>query len=166
MKKYIEERSGYQRKWYQIKADKNKKLFFEFQTWIIILGASIPILVVLEGLSDFIDKYGGLAAAIISATITVLAGLDKLYQPQPNWFNYRANEESIKKEEWFYKYKAGRYIDLNDEVANNLFIERIEGIISSDIARVSDISNDKSDDTVSEIDDTESMSDGNESDTE
>ena len=42
----------------------------------------------------------------------------------------------IKKEEWFYKFKAGPYKDLqDDDVVNKLLVERVESIISADIAR-------------------------------
>lgn len=136
MEDYIEERLKKQKKWYEEKANENKKLFFNYQTVIIVLGATIPVIVALESVIKPLVEWGGPITAVISAIIAVYAGLDKLKQPQPNWFNYRANEEMIKKEEWFYKYKAGIYRDLNEEEANNLLVERIENIISADIARM------------------------------
>ena len=81
-------------------------------------------------------EWGGPISAVISAIIAVIAGLDKLFQPQPNWFNYRANEEMIKKEEYHHKYKAGVYNGLSEEEASKLLVERVESIISADIARM------------------------------
>ena len=136
MNDYLKERVEKQREWYETKASRNKKIFIRYQTIIIILGALIPVLVAFEGSVPLLEAWGGPITALIAAFIAVIAGLDKLKQPQPNWFNYRANEEIIKKEEWLYKYKAGQYRGLGDKEANRVFIERIESIISADIARI------------------------------
>ena len=136
MNDYLKERVEKQRVWYETKANRNKKTFFTYQTIIIILGALIPVIVAFEGAVCLLEVWGGPITALISAFIAVIAGLDKLQQPQPNWFNYRANEETIKKEEWLYKYKVGHYKGLNDQEAKELLVERIESIISADIARV------------------------------
>jgi len=139
---YLDERVTKQREWYEKKANENKKTFISYQTVIIVLGALIPVLVAFESVIPTLKEYGGPITALISAIIAVYAGLDKLKQPQPNWFNYRANEEAIKKEEWFYKYKAGPYKNKTEDEANIFFVERIESIISADIARTIN-SNDK-----------------------
>lgn len=139
MDDYLNERVTTQRKWYEQKANENKQQFVSYQTKIIILGAIIPVLVAFESVFPCLKEYSGPIAAVISAIIAVYAGLDKLNQPQPNWFNYRANEEAMKKEEWFHQYKAGPYRDLTENEANTLLVERIENIISSDIARVTNI---------------------------
>ncbi len=139
MNDYLKERADKQREWYEIKASKNKKTFFTYQTIIIILGALIPVLVTFEDAVPQLKVWGGPITALIAAVIAIIAGLDKLGQPQPNWFNYRANEETIKKEEWLFKYRAGQYRDLDDQEANRLLVERIESIISADIARVTNL---------------------------
>ena len=143
MNDYLEERVKKQRDWYEVKANENKKTFISYQTVIIVLGALIPVLVAFESVIPVLKNYGGPITALISAIIVIYAGLDKLKQPQPNWFNYRANEESIKKEEWFYQYKAGPYKGVGENEAKILFIERIEGIISSDIARTTSVTEKK-----------------------
>lgn len=136
MEAYVNNRLKVQTKWYETSATHNKKQFITYQTWIIILGAVIPVLVAFETVFPDMKNWNGPLAAVISAIIAILAGLDKLYQPQPNWFNYRANEEMLKKEEWLHKYKAGPYKNLkDDEEANRLLVERTEAIISADIAR-------------------------------
>jgi hypothetical protein len=139
MSEYLDVRVKQQREWYEKKANENKKKFISYQTIIIVFGALIPVIVALESVSTLLKEWGGPITAIISAMIAIYAGLDKLKQPQPNWFNYRANEEIIKKEEWFYKYKAGPYKSLSDEDADILIVERIEDIISVDIARTTRI---------------------------
>lgn len=136
MDKYLSERVEKQRTWYQDKADENKKTFMSYQTRVIVLGALIPVVVAAGAAFDIPDAYINFITVVLSTAISIFAGLDKLKQPQPNWFNYRANEESIKKEEWFFKYKAGPYRDLPEEDAKLMFVERIESIISADIARM------------------------------
>lgn len=139
MDEYLKERVEKQRRWYETKATINKKTFLTYQTIIIILGALIPVLVAFEGVYEPLKVWSGPIAALIAAVIAIIAGLDKLKQPQPNWFNYRANEETMKKEEWLYKYRAGQYDGLRDADANQLLVERIESIISADIARVTNL---------------------------
>lgn len=143
MEDYMNDRVKNQREWYEIKANENKKKFVSYQTVIIILGALIPVLVGFESVIPILKEYGGPITAVIAAVIAIYAGLDKLNQPQPNWFNYRANEESIKKEEWYFKYMAGPYKKLEKEEAQTLFIERIESIISADIARTTNTTEEK-----------------------
>ena len=135
MEKYLSERVETQRNWYKDKADENKNIFMSYQTRVIVLGALIPVVVAAGSAFDFPDAYINLTTVVLSTAISIFAGLDKLKQPLPNWFNYRANEESIKKEEWFFKYKAGPYRDVPDEEARLMFVERVESIISADIAR-------------------------------
>ena len=145
MDDYIEQRVKKQREWYEAKANANKKTFLAYQTYIIILGALIPVLVAFEVVVPELKDWGGPITALISAVIAVIAALDKLRQPQPNWFNYRANEETIKKEEWLYKYRAGQYRGLGDQEANRLLVERVESIISADIARITNLKEERSD---------------------
>jgi hypothetical protein len=143
---YIKDRLKHQQNWYEDKASMNKRRFMNYHTLIIILGSLIPLIVVFEGFvtwnilkattsSAGFTLTSGHYSAVIAATIAILAGIDKLTQPQVNWFNYRANEEMLKKEEWMYKFKTGNYVGLNDKEAEKLLVNRVESIISADIAR-------------------------------
>jgi hypothetical protein len=139
MSDYLEDRVKPQRQWYETKASINKKLFVNYQRTIIILGALIPVIVACEMPFEFIKPYVGLVTSVIAAVIAVCAGLDKLNQPQTTWFNYRATEEAIKMEESFFLYRAGPYRDLSATDAQVLFVERVEGMISADIARFANL---------------------------
>lgn len=139
IKDYIEKRLIIQRKWYENKATFSKKRFMNYQKIIIVLGAIIPIIVVINSAFDldFLGEadWSGFLSAIISAIIAIIAGFDKLQQPQTSWYNYRAAEEILKKEEWLFKYKAGPYSELDEDIAEKLLVERIESAISADMAR-------------------------------
>jgi hypothetical protein len=139
MSDYLEDRVKPQRQWYETKASTNKKLFVSYQRTIIILGALIPVIVASELPFPFIKDYVGLVTSVIAAVIAVCAGLDKLNQPQTTWFNYRATEEAIKMEESFFLYRAGPYRDLSPTEAQVLLVERVEGMISADIARFANL---------------------------
>jgi hypothetical protein len=159
---YLEERLRKQREWYESKASHNKKHFMRTQTVILVLSALIPLLVVFDGalsilLDGLVEKFfismkgsiegheppnwANVFSVLISAVIIVLTSMDKLYQPQTNWFNYRANEELLKKEEWMFRYQVGPYtlskvMDKQEraKLRAGLLVERVESIISADIA--------------------------------
>ena len=131
---YIEERLTAQQAWYETKASANKRVFMNYQTTVIIFGALIPLIVVFEPVFKM-EGWTGPASAVIAAIIAILTGLDKLNQPQANWFNYRANEEMLKKEEWMYKFKAGPYRGIHPTEVDKVLVERVESVISADIAR-------------------------------
>ena len=137
IQEYIENRLESQRSWYERKANINKKSFMNYQKIIIILGAVIPVNVILFHLvPNEYQQFEGLINALISCVIAIVAGFDKLSQPQTNWFNYRANEEVLKKEKHLYEFKAGPYRDVDtDEEMKKLLVERVESVISADISR-------------------------------
>ncbi len=134
MDEYLTERVEKQQLWYEARANKSKKRFMRNQSLIIVLGAVIPLSVTVCSIYGWTNE-GAIFSALVSSIISIVAGLDKLNQPQTAWYNSRAYEESIKKEAWFYKYRAGDYNGLNDRSAQVRFIENVEGIISADIAR-------------------------------
>ncbi|CAA0092018.1 Uncharacterised protein [BD1-7 clade bacterium] len=134
MQEYLSERVQKQRDWYELRANDSKQRFLRNQTVIIVLGAVIPLTVTIASFLGHAE-LGAVISAGISCGISIIAGLDKLHQPQTAWFNSRAYEESLKKEEWFYRYRAGDYNGLSDRDAEVRFIENVEGIISADIAR-------------------------------
>ena len=137
IQEYIENRLESQRDWYEKKANKNKVSFMNYQKIIIVLGAFIPVNVIFfQLIPEDYQQYEGLVNALVSCVIAIVAGLDKLSQPQTNWYNYRANEEVLKKERHLFEFKAGPYREVNDEVEmKKLLVERVESIISADISR-------------------------------
>jgi len=138
-KNYLNNRLISQREWYDKKASYHKQRFMYYQKVVIILGAIIPIVVVIGNLSVFKQfngaEWAGLLSAIISAVIAIAAGVDKLTQPQTQWYNFRAVEEILKKEEWFFQYKCGPFTGLSESQATILLVERVENMISADMAR-------------------------------
>ncbi len=137
---YIEQRIRAQQDWYELKASRNKRLFMHLQTVVIVFGAVIPLLVIFEHIT-VAKGWASPASAVIAAIIAILAGIDKLRQPQANWFNYRANEELLKKEQWMHQFRAGPYRQVKETELDRLLVERVESIISTDIARFIQVEN-------------------------
>ena len=137
IKEYIKTRLNEQESWYERKASSNKKQFLNYQKVIIILGSVIPLVVLIGSVVEEFQPFSGVISAFISAAIAIIAGFDKLFQPQTNWYNYRANEEVMKKEKWLYEFEVGPYTGLNKADAEKLLVERIEGVISADMVRFS-----------------------------
>lgn len=129
IKKYLIDRLEDQKNWYGNKANFNKKRFMNYQMIVIILGASIPVLVILFEVIGW-RQFQGIASATISAIITAVAGIDKLQNPQTSWYNYRANEEKLKKEKHLYEFKVGQYNGLSQAEADKALVENVENIIS------------------------------------
>jgi hypothetical protein len=96
---YMKERYESQVSWYDDKAQKNKKMFINYQNTIIILGATILVLsaFLTSGVFDFLskdyyinwDKIATIIASDISAAIAVVTAKEKLNQPMSNWYSYR-----------------------------------------------------------------------------
>lgn len=145
---YLKDRLVGQQKWYEGKATQNKKEFMRFQKIVIILSAFIPIQVILckalgeidfFGLFSFnFDTHSALISACVSAVLAVLAGLDKLKNPQTVWYNYRANEENLKKEFYMCIHEVGPYETDNLTELRKTLVSRVESIISADMSRFVD----------------------------
>lgn len=142
---YLQDRLVGQRKWYEGKATQNKKEFMRFQKVVILLSAFIPIQVILckalgeisfFGFFSFdCNEHSALISACVSAVLAVLAGLDKLKNPQTTWYNYRANEENLKKEFYMCIHEVGPYEIENLPELRKTLVSRVESIISADMSR-------------------------------
>jgi hypothetical protein len=145
--RYLQQRLRPQRRWYELKASRYKRWSMGLQSAVILLSALIPLIVVSEpAFNSLLDAWlgahfshrlsvtwGGLATAMLSTVVMLLAGLEKLWQPHTLWFNYRTTEELLKKEEWLYLYRVGPYQDLDAMKAGRLLIERTEALISANL---------------------------------
>jgi hypothetical protein len=131
---YLKDRYHEQLKWYDNKANINKKVFMNYQNTIIILGAAIPIISVVLSIVSY-DKVATIIASCISAIIAIIAAKDKLNQPMSNWYSYRSIAENLRKEQYFFTFLIGPYKGLKLREAEEMFVERVEMTIASDISR-------------------------------
>ena len=89
--KFITERFKDQVDWYDRKAMYNQKMYKQFQWIVIVLSASTPVLVALDGFLHWI-------AIAISSVVAILTTALKTFRYQEHWLNYRTTCETLKKE--------------------------------------------------------------------
>ena len=125
--RYIHDRYDDQCQWYSHKATRNKKCYFVFQTLILVFSAVTTLTI---GLGIYYPEFQWLRllALAMTASVTVLASLQKVFRVQENWIEYRNIAESLKKER--YLHMAGLDEYANTESADKLFVARVEDLIS------------------------------------
>ena len=124
---YSEERLDGQIEYYSVNASKNKSNFHRSQIIIIIVGALIPVVNII----DFASLEIRLISAILGAIIVGVAGITQLKKYHENWIMYRSTEEALKKEKYTYENNAGEYSGLSDEEKDKRIVENTESIISN-----------------------------------
>lgn len=122
---YLAGRYHDQIKWYSQKSSVNQKRYKIVNIYVITISALVPILISTLDVSQNLVKF---AIAIISGTVAIVTGINNLFKFQENWTSYRTTAETLKKEKSFYQANAGEYGRTKNK--ENLFIERVESIIS------------------------------------
>lgn len=121
---YLKERYTYQVSWYDNKAVKYKRLYYLFQWLIIIISATLPVLI---SITSMANKN---PVIILSVVLSILTTSMKAFKFQENWINYRTITEILKKEKYFFESGIDCYQD--ESIRNNIFIERVEAVISKE----------------------------------
>jgi len=122
---YVKNRLDDQIKWYSNKANSNKSRYHGSQVLIIIAGAFIPVI----NIVDFPPIETRIITTILAGTIIGAAAILQLKKFQENWILYRATEEILKKEKNMFENGAGEYSELADDQKHKLLVERVEAII-------------------------------------
>ena len=124
---YLEERYRDQLRWYSRKATANKKWYHGYQVAISCLSAIVSFTVAL-GLYEGDGVRWYIVSLATSAVLAVLTGFQKLFRFHENWVEYRTTAESLKKEEYYYRFRCGEYSSAAS--AEETFVERVESFIS------------------------------------
>lgn len=136
---YIKIRVDNQIDWYSNKSSINKSGFRLLRILEIVMALTIPFL------SNLITPETLSLTHIVSLLgilIVLITGLISLFRLQENWIDYRAIAELIKSEKYLYITRSEPYIN---EGAFNLFVERIETLISGENSKwVQEIKKEKS----------------------
>ena len=124
---YIVDRYDDQCQWYSRKATRNKKCYYVFQTLVIVFSAVTTLTI---GLGIYFPEFRWirLLALIMTASVTVLASLQKVFRVQENWIEYRNTTEALKKERYLHLAGLDEYAKAKS--ADKLFIARVEDLIS------------------------------------
>ena len=119
---YLEKRYQKQIEWYNKKSSQNKRYYQWFQWIIIVISASLPgLILVIPSKWEFIT-------VLFSAVLAIATAAVKTFRFQENWINYRAIAEALEKENHYYNAGAIEYATAKNK--NQLFVERVEALIS------------------------------------
>jgi len=126
-KDYVETRYKNQMSYYSKAAGKNQKRYKQFQWVLIIFSAITPILAAFDG------KWVSLQVPVvlISAIVAILTAGLKTFQYQEMWVNYRATNELLKPEIYYYNFGVGPYAEDGID-RESLFVSRVETILDKE----------------------------------
>ncbi|MGH8538139.1 MAG: DUF4231 domain-containing protein [Gammaproteobacteria bacterium] len=117
-----------QREWYDKNAGKQKRRYLAFAICVIVLGALISLLQVLDT-TDWVRHV----TAALGAAVTISRAVDTLLRPGETWQAYRKASEGMKREYRLYLHNADAYATAEDEAgAYRLLVERVETIIAEE----------------------------------
>ncbi|MFA5922662.1 MAG: DUF4231 domain-containing protein [Methylococcaceae bacterium] len=117
-----------QREWYSAKSGTQKKRHLFFAISVIVLGALISCLQVLEAAAWV--RY---LTATLGALVSVFRAVDTLLRPGETWQGYRKASENMKREYRLYINNADVYADASsEEAAYQLLVERVETVLAEE----------------------------------
>ena len=117
-----------QRDWYSAKAGTQKGRHLFLAISVIVLGALISCLQVLEAAAWV--RY---LTATLGAAVSVFRAVDTLLRPGETWQGYRKASENMKREYRLYINNADVYADASDEeAAYRLLVERVETVLAEE----------------------------------
>lgn len=117
-----------QREWYSKGARKQKTRYLAFAISVIILGALISLLQVLDT-----QPWTQFVTALLGALVSISRAVDALLRPAQTWQAYRKASEGMKREYRLYIHKADAYAATPDEdSAYGLLVERVETTLAEE----------------------------------
>jgi hypothetical protein len=98
-----------------------------FQWVLIIFSAATPVLAALD--KTWVNLQ--VPVIIISSLVAILTTGLKTFQYQELWITYRATNELLKPELFYYKFNVGPYAE-EDIDKETLFVSRVEAILDKE----------------------------------
>jgi len=121
------------RNWYSQKASGNKKQYQLLSLVIIIAGAAIAVMQIFAPAPpDTHVHWSTIVTALLGGTVVIMKGIERIWDFDQTWLNYRRASELMKKEQRVFVNGVGPYLHTIDEEAFILFIDRVENIISDE----------------------------------
>jgi hypothetical protein len=124
---YVEKRYKDQVAYYDSAAGKNQKRYKLFQWVLIVFAAVTPVLAALD------EKWADLhvPVIVISSLVAILSAGLKTFQYQELWISYRASNELLKPEIYYYRFSVGPYAEEGID-KETLFVSRVEAILDKE----------------------------------
>jgi len=124
---FVMQRLEDQIQWYETRSAENQRMFKALKKILIVAAALIPFL---SGLNF---RYSHWIVGGLGVLVTVLEGLQQLYQYHENWIGYRSTCEALKHEKFLFLAKAGPYAGATDPRV--VLAERTEMLVSQEHAK-------------------------------
>lgn len=134
---YLKDRVDKQIGWYDKKSQWNQHCFKVLRFIELVFASMIPFLVSGITTDTLLLK---LVVGSMGLCIAVISGLVSLYKFQENWIEYRATAEALKHERYRFLTKCPPY---GAEDHFQLFVNRIESLISKETSTWAGNVNDK-----------------------
>lgn len=133
-KAYLNDRVVNQLAWFERKSKRNQKLQRWYRITALAGGLLLPVLIneTASNSADWI-RYVSIAVSLI---VGMAVGLESFLRPGEKWLQYRQTAERLRSEWWMYANLAGPiYVEFTShEVAFRPLVERVESIVSDDVA--------------------------------
>ena len=124
---YLEKRYQGQMDFYSKASARTQKKYKNFQWTLIILSTLTTIMAALP--RDQFDLH--YAVVVSAAVVTIITSALKTFQYQELWVNYRATNEQLKPEIYYYHFNVGDYGKEGADKAS-IFIKHVEAILSKE----------------------------------
>jgi len=125
---YIAERFNDYISWADGKAVIAKRRYQWMRGLTVVGGAIVPVLVNVEA------PYTKVATTLISILVVLMVSLESVFHYREQWVNYRATEQSLRKEYFLFTAKEGDYKTDNEQEAFRNFVEKVEKAIEAENA--------------------------------
>ena len=123
---YLESRLEEQIGWYDRKSSLNKKAFQRCQLIQLVMASLITLSGAVNSSQFPMVSY---VVPSLGAIIAIISGVLGLYKFQENWLEYRTVSESLKHEKYLFLTRSEPY---HEPMPFNLFVNRVENIISEE----------------------------------
>ena len=130
---YIKERLDVQIEWYDKHACECKKYHDLLTIVSLACTSSATIFAAISIAVPSFSSQISILSAVAASTATVMISIDKLKKYQELHTQYRSTCEKLKQVKYLFLSKSGEYIMSNQRTIDQLFIERCESMISTEI---------------------------------
>ena len=140
---YIKERVNDQINWYSGKTSRFKKYHNYINIFCLLVTSGTSLTIILQLLYENLSNGILILISILTIIATVLLAVDKLYKFEELRINYRSTCEKLIQEKYVFLTVSGEYFNLAEKDRNNLFVQRCESIMTTEVGNWSQLNEKK-----------------------
>ena len=131
--RYLKDRWLDQLLWFEAKAAKNQRSHRILRSVALVGGVVSPVVVNIS--TREASVWVRAAAVAVSLVVGIAVAVEGFLRPGERWLQFRQTAELLRSEWWLYSSLAGDYATYDTiSAAHPRFVERVESIVSSDVA--------------------------------